>query len=46
MTNEVKDFINRLLDRNPLTRLGSTFADVKEVISHQWFVDINFSDLK
>ena len=40
----MKDLIVKLLDRNPLTRLGSV-GDVKEIISHPFFKDVDFDKL-
>ena len=47
MSNECKDFISKLLDKNPSTRLGSkkgAGGDVNEIINHPWIkdtIDIN-----
>ena len=38
MSEEMKDFITRLLDRNPETRLGVNGC--KEVMEHEWFAGI------
>jgi len=43
MTEEMKDFINKLLDRNPKTRLGA--KGHKEVMEHEWFDGINFEKI-
>lgn len=43
MTEEMKDFITRLLDRNPETRLGA--KGHKEVMEHPWFSDIDFDKI-
>lgn len=42
---EVKDFIGRLLDKTPDTRLGSGPGDAEEVKSHKWFSSINWDDV-
>ena len=44
MSDIMKDLIVKLLDRNPLTRLGSV-GDVKEIISHPFFKDVDFDKL-
>lgn len=43
MTSEMKDFIVRLLDKNPRKRLGH--RGKKEVINHPWFNDIDWKKL-
>lgn len=44
ISDEGKDFISRLLTKDPLRRIGSE-TDSLEIMSHKWFSDINFSDL-
>mmetsp|Transcript_41842 Transcript_41842/g.64005 ORF Transcript_41842/g.64005 Transcript_41842/m.64005 type:complete len:457 (-) Transcript_41842:45-1415(-) len=44
MSANCKDFINKCLSKNPAERLG-TNTDVKEIIGHPWFSDINFDKL-
>lgn len=44
MSEELKDLIVRLLDRNPYTRLGSK-DDVNEIINHPFFKDIDLDKL-
>lgn len=44
MSENCKDFINRCLSKKPAERLGTT-NDVKEIISHPWFKDINVDQL-
>ena len=39
-SNDVKDLITRLLDKNPATRLGSKDG-FNEIKSHAWFKQIN-----
>ena len=39
----MKDFITRLLDRDPETRLGAKGA--KQVKKHKWFKNINFKKI-
>ena len=36
MSDECKDFIAKLLDKNPNSRLGS-HGDVDELLAHPWF---------
>jgi len=36
MSDELKDIIKKLLDKNPLTRLGSK-GDADEIVNHPWF---------
>jgi len=38
MSEEVKDLISKLLDKNPKTRIGSK-EDADEIINHPWFQD-------
>lgn len=40
MTEEMKDIINKLLDRDPTTRLGA--KGYKAVMNHKWFKDVDF----
>lgn len=40
MSDEMKDFIERLLDRDPANRLGVNGAE--DVKAHPWFKDLNF----
>ncbi|EAX94066.1 AGC family protein kinase [Trichomonas vaginalis G3] len=44
-TEDAIDFIQKLLDKNPTTRLGSGPEDYKEVIGHKFFASINFDQL-
>lgn len=43
MTEEMKDLITRLLDKNPRKRLGN--RGKKEVMNHPWFNDIDWKKL-
>ena len=36
MSDELKDLITRLLDKNPATRLGSV-NDADDIVNHPWF---------
>ena len=44
MSDELKDLITKLLDKDPKTRLGST-TDADEVVNHAWFRDLNWEGL-
>ena len=44
MSEEVKDLITKLLEKDPKDRLG-TNGEVEEIIKHPWFAEINFDDL-
>jgi serine/threonine protein kinase len=43
ISKTARDLIVRLMDRNPITRLGSNGAD--EVKGHKWFKGINWNDV-
>lgn len=43
VSEDARDFVLALLDRNPQTRLGSGEADVNAVKAHKWFSDLNWS---
>ena len=40
MSDTCKDFVARLLDKNPATRLGSR-GDLKELFEHPWLRDVD-----
>jgi serum/glucocorticoid-regulated kinase 2 len=44
MSEEVKDLITKLLEKDPKERLG-TNGEVEEIMKHSWFSDLNFDDL-
>lgn len=44
MSPNLINFITRLLDKNPKTRLGANGEE--EVLAHPWFADIDFKALK
>lgn len=44
MSPECKDFIKRLCDKNPDTRLGSK-GDMKELLDHPWLSCVNVNAL-
>lgn len=43
MSEELKDIITKLLDRDPTSRLGTN--GYEEVMNHPWFSDIDFDEL-
>lgn len=45
MSPEAQDFISKLLDKGPDTRLGSK-GDLEEILSHEWFKDVNIEQIK
>ena len=44
MSDDLKDLIEGLLEKDPLQRLG-TKGSMKEIIEHPWFSDIDFNKL-
>jgi serum/glucocorticoid-regulated kinase 2 len=44
MSEECKDFISKLLDKDPAKRLGSKNG-VDEILGHPFFASINFDEL-
>jgi serine/threonine protein kinase len=44
MSEDCKDLINKMLDKNPKTRIG-TVGGVDEITNHPWFASINPKDL-
>ena len=44
MSEELKDLITKLLNKDPQTRLGST-TDADEVVNHAWFRDLDWEGL-
>jgi serine/threonine protein kinase len=45
LSDEAKDFLTGLLDRNPKTRLGGGDTDAVDVKKHPFFADINWDKL-
>jgi serum/glucocorticoid-regulated kinase 2 len=43
MSDELKDIISKLLEKDPTKRLGSN--GYKEIMNHKWFKDIDFDAL-
>lgn len=41
LSKEVKDLINKLLNKNPMYRIG-TNGGKEEIMKHPWFNDINW----
>ena len=44
MSDELKDLITGLLDKNPAKRLGSN-GDADQIVNHPWFKDIDWDKL-
>ena len=44
MSDECKDFISKLLEKEPVNRLG-TRESINEVLGHPFFKDLNIDDL-
>ena len=40
VSEEAKDLINKLLDKDPVTRLGSN-GGLDEILAHKWFNDLD-----
>ena len=40
VSDEAKDLINKLLSKDPVTRLGSN-GGMEEILAHEWFADID-----
>ena len=45
-SSEAQALLRSLLDRNPVRRLGSSTADASDIMSHPFFRDINWQDLR
>ncbi|KAH0793265.1 AGC family protein kinase [Histomonas meleagridis] len=45
ISQDAKDFISRLLDRNPSTRMGASEEDAEEIKRHPFFSSLNFDDV-
>ncbi|PSN42702.1 hypothetical protein C0J52_23397 [Blattella germanica] len=46
LSPEIADFISKMLDKDPRTRLGGGREDAEELKRHPFFRNINWSDLK
>lgn len=44
MSDECKDFISKLLDKDPANRLG-TKEGIEEILRHPWLADISVDQL-
>jgi serine/threonine protein kinase len=44
MSDDLKELITRLLDKNPMTRLGSN-GDADEIVNHPWFTGFDWEKL-
>ena len=44
MSDELKDVITRLLEKDATKRLGSN-GDADEIVNHPWFSDIDWENL-
>jgi serum/glucocorticoid-regulated kinase 2 len=44
MSDECKDFISKLLEKDPTNRMG-TKEGIQEILSHPWLQDINVEQL-
>jgi serine/threonine protein kinase len=44
MSDDIKDIITKLLDKNPITRLGSK-GDADEIVNHKWFKGMDWQNL-
>ncbi len=42
VSDEVKDFIRRLLEKDPQKKLGFGEEGFKEVLGHDWFVGLDY----
>ena len=45
LSDDARDLCQRLLDKNPQTRLGSGPSDAQEIMSHPWFASINWNSI-
>ena len=43
LSDNARDICSKLLDKNPLTRLGSSESDAQEIMAHPWFATINWN---
>lgn len=44
MSDDCKDFISKLLEKDPVNRLGSK-EGIEEILRHPWLADINIDQL-
>ena len=45
-SSEACSLLRALLDRNPVRRLGSSTGDASDIMSHAFFRDINWQELR
>ena len=45
MTEDCKDFISKLLEKNPVDRLGAK-NDVQDLLQHPWFSDLDVKKME
>ena len=45
ISSSCKDFISKLLDKDPEGRLGSK-GDLEEVLKHEWLADIEIDNIE
>jgi serine/threonine protein kinase len=45
MSEGARDLVERLLDRNPLTRIGAGDDDYREIAEHAFFNGLNWEDV-
>jgi hypothetical protein len=43
LTNEAKDLIEKLMEKNPARRLGS-YAGINEIMRHPW-LNVNYDEI-
>merc|ERR1711920_4408 len=46
MTMEIEDLLQRFFILDPAKRLGSLARGINEIYRHQWFSDLDFSELR
>jgi len=46
LSDDARDLCAKLLDKNPLNRLGSHGVGVDEVMNHPWFSSIDWAKLE
>jgi serine/threonine protein kinase len=45
LSENARDICTKLLDKNPMTRLGSGPSDAEEIMKHPWFSCINWVNI-
>lgn len=46
MSPEARDFIEKLIEKDPKDRLGASEEDAEEVMSHKWFEGMNWKEIE